>query len=310
MPDAFDLLVLGDAKPDVVVASAPDVVFGEGERLVERAVLALGGSGGVAACGAAALGLRVAYAGTVGDDAFGAFVLDALRERGVDTSGAIRRAGLPTGVSMILKRGDQEAVLTAVANVAAFAAHDVDRDLLRSARHVHVSSFYLQDALRPGLGGLFDEAHRVGASTSIDPNRDPTGDWDGDLLDLLSSTDVLFANSIEVREITGVDDVDVAAEALAERGTVVAVKFGQGGGLAMWGDEVVRSEAIPAAVLDTTGSGASFAAGFIAGRLQGWSLDRCLALAVACASLSARAVGGTAALPSMDEAIAALRDTA
>jgi sugar/nucleoside kinase (ribokinase family) len=78
----------------------------------------------------------------------------------------------------------------------------------------------------------------------------------------------------------------------------------------MWADEVVRSEAIPVDVVDTTGSGASFAAGFLSGRLQGGSLDRCLALAVACASLSARALGGTAALPSMDEALAALQDTA
>jgi sugar/nucleoside kinase (ribokinase family) len=310
MADRFDLLVLGDAKPDVVVMGAGEVVFGEGERLVEDAILCLGGSGGIAACGAAALGLRVAFAGIVGDDAFGRFVVETLDAHGVDTSGVIAREGTPTGVSVILKRGEEEAALTAAGTVRQLAPGDVDRGLLGSSRHVHVASFYLQEGLRPGLRDLFDEAHRGGASTSVDPNRDPTGDWNGGLLDLLSSTDILFANSVEVREITGMDDVDVAAEALAERGSVVAVKFGQGGGLAMWADEVVRSEAIPVDVVDTTGSGASFAAGFLAGRLQGWSLDRCLALAVACASLSARAVGGTAALPSMEEALSALQDTA
>ena len=58
----------------------------------------------------------------------------------------------------------------------------------------------------------------------------------------------------------------VAAEALAGHGTVVAIKFGQGGGLVIWGDEVVRSESIPADVVDTTGAGDSFDAGFIAAR--------------------------------------------
>lgn len=306
----FDLLVLGDAKPDLIVTGSADVAFGAGERLVDRALLSLGGSGGIAACGAAALGLRVAFAGVVGDDAFGRFVVETLDAHGVDTSGVARRAGISTGVSVILKRGDEEAVLTAPGTVRHLGVEDVDRDLLAASRHVHVASFYLQDELRPGLRALFERARDAGASTSIDPNRDPTGDWGGGLLDLLSWTDVLFANSVEVRQITGVDDVDVAAEALAERGSVVAVKFGQGGGLAMQGDEVVRSEAIPTNVVDTTGVGASFAAGFVTGRLQGWPLGRCLALAVACASLSTRAIGGTAALPSMEEALAAVEDTA
>ncbi len=309
MADDYDLLVIGDAKPDVIVTGGGEIAFGKGERLVEDTLLCLGGSGGIAACGAAALGLRVAFAGSVGDDAFGRYVVDTLGAHGVDTVGVVTQPGMPTGVSVILKRGEEEAVMTAAGTVSHLTAGDIDRDLLGASRHVHLASFYLQEALRPGLRDLFDEAHRIGASTSVDPNRDPTGDWNGGLLDLLSSTDILFANSVEIREITGVDDVDVAAEALAERGSVVAVKFGQGGGLAMWADEVVRSEAIPVDVVDTTGSGASFAAGFLSGRLQGDSLDRCLALAVACASLSARSLGGTTALPSMDEALAALRDT-
>jgi sugar/nucleoside kinase (ribokinase family) len=89
----------------------------------------------------------------------------------------------------------------------------------------------------------------------------------------------------------------------------VAVKFGQGGGLAVSGSEIVRSEAVAADVVDTTGAGDSFDAGFMAGRLAGWPLERCLALAVACGSLSTRAAGGTAAQPTMEEALAAMEGT-
>jgi sugar/nucleoside kinase (ribokinase family) len=306
----FDLFVLGDAKPDLIVSADRLAEFGEGERLVEGSVLTLGGSGAIAACGAAALGLRVALAGVVGDDAFGRFVVESLQAHGVDTAGVIVDPDRTTGLSIVVKRGEDEAVMTEVGTVADLHESHVDRSVLSSSRHVHVSSLYLQESLRPALRALFEEAHGHGASTSVDPNRDPTGNWDGGLFDLLSETDVLFANSIEIRAITGVDDVDIAAEALAERGTVVAVKFGQGGGLAMWGDQVVRSEAIPIDVVDTTGAGATFASGFIAGRLRGWSLERCLALAVACASLSTRALGGTAAQPTMDEAVGALEQTA
>src|SRR5207247_9370693 len=115
----------------------------------------------------------------------------------------------------------------------------------------------------------FREAHEAGASTSSDPNWDPADDWDGGLLPLLSQTDCFLPNSLEARAITGVDDIDVAALTLAERGSVVAVKFGQGGGLALWGDEVVRSESIAAVVVYTTGAGGRFGAGVRTGRLAG-----------------------------------------
>jgi sugar/nucleoside kinase (ribokinase family) len=310
VPHEFDLLVLGDAKPDLIVSADHLPEFEEGEHLVQRSVVTLGGSGGIAACGAAALGLRVAFAGVVGDDAFGRFVVESLQAHGVDTAGVLVDPERTTGVSIVVQRDEDEAVMTDVGTIAALHESHVDRGVLTSSRHVHVSSLYLQESLRPGLRELFGQAHNAGASTSVDPNRDPTGNWNGGLFELLSETDVLFANSIEIRAITGVDDVDVAAEALAEHGTVIAVKFGQGGGLAMRGDQVVRSEAIPIDVVDSTGAGATFAAGFIAGRLRGWSIERCLALAVACASLSTRALGGTAAQPTMEEATGALEHTA
>src|SRR3990170_1121952 len=306
MTSEFDLLVLGDAKPDLIVTRDAEPAFGESERLVQAALLTLGGSGGIAACGAAGWGRRVASAGVVGADELGAFVTASLAARGVDTRGVVVDPSRPTGVSVVLKRGEQEAVLTAPGTLGDLREEHVDRGLLRSARHVHVSSYFLQSGIRQSLPDLFEEAHRAGASTSVDPNRDPAGEWGSGLLDLLSRTDVLFANSAEVREITGLDDVDVAAEALAERGTVVTVKFLHGGGLAMWGDEVVRSETLPTDVVDTTGAGATFAAGFLAGRLEGWSLDRCLGLAVICASLSTRSIGGTEGQPTMEEALAAL----
>lgn len=306
MSTEVDLLVLGDAKPDLIVTRDVEPAFGGGERLVEGALLTLGGSGGVAACGAARLGLRVAYAGVVGDDELGAFVTASLAARGVDTRGVVVDPDRPTGITVIMKRGEEEAVLTSPGTLGDLRADHVDRDLLRSARHVYVSSYFLQPGLQPELPSLFEEAHRAGASTSIDPNRDPAGEWGSGLLELLSRTDVLFASSAEVREITGLDDVDVAAEALAERGTVVVVKFLHGGGLAMWGDEVVRSETLATDIVDTTGAGATFAAGFLAARLDGWALDRCLRMAVACASLSTRAIGGTEGQPTMEEALAAL----
>jgi sugar/nucleoside kinase (ribokinase family) len=305
MPD-LDLLVLGDANPDLVLTGDVAPAFGQAETLVDGARLTIGGSGAIMACGAARLGLRTAFVGVIGDDVFGRFMLDELAAREVDVSRVAVDPNRPTGLSVILSRRDDRAILTSVGTIGDLHGDLVDREFLRAARHLHVSAYFLQERLRPDLPTLFDEAHEAGATTSIDPNWDPAHEWDGGLLALLSRTDCFFPNSTEARAITGVDDVDVAAQALAEHGGVVAMKFGQGGGLAMKGDEVVRSEAIAANVADTTGAGDSFDAGFLAGFVQGWALDRCLALAVACGSLSTRAVGGTGAQPTMDEVLAAL----
>jgi len=306
----FDLLVLGDANPDLILVGDVEAVFGQAEKLVEGHHVAVGGSGAIMACGAARLGLRTAFAGVVGDDAFGRFMIDALEARGVDTRGVRVDPDRPTGLSVVLARDDDRATLTSLGTIGDLAGAAVDPDLLVQARHVHVASYYLQRALQPDLPELFDAVHAADASTSIDPNWDPAERWDSDLLALLSRTDCFLPNSTEARDITGVDDIDVAAQALAGHGGVVAIKFGQGGGLVIQGDEVVRSESIPADVVDTTGAGDNFDAGFIAARLRGWPLARCLSVAVACGSLSTRAAGGTAAQPTMEEALAALETVA
>jgi sugar/nucleoside kinase (ribokinase family) len=164
----------------------------------------------------------------------------------------------------------------------------------------------MQRGLQEDLPSLFETAHAAGATTSIDPNWDPDERWDSGLLELLDRTDVFFPNETEARAITGIDDVEVAARALAEHGAVVAVKSGRYGGLAVDGKGVSRVRSIASEVVDTIGAGDSFDAGFLAGRLLGWPLERCLRLAVACGSLSTRAAGGTGAQPTLDEAVEAM----
>lgn len=301
----LDVLVLGDANPDVVLRGA-DVqpVFGQQEKLVEEAALTIGGSGAIFACACARLGLRTAFVGVVGDDPLGRFILDALAAREVDVSRCPIDPHRPTGVTVVLSTPGDRALLTFLGTIGDLRGELVDPELLRAARHVHVSSYYLQAGLRGDLPALFADARAAGATTSIDPNWDPSERWNGDLLSLLSETDVFLPNSAEARSIVGIDDIDVAAESLAERGATVAVKFGQGGGLATEGPtaDPVHVEAVPVDVVDTTGAGDTFDAGFLAGTLAGWPLARSLELAVACGSLSTRAAGGTSAQPTMDEA--------
>jgi sugar/nucleoside kinase (ribokinase family) len=307
MAERFDLLVLGDANPDLILGLNATPAFGQVETIVEGAALVLGGSGAILACGAARLGLRVALAGVIGDDLFGGFVRRSIEDEGIDTRALRVDENRPTGLSVILARPDDRAILTSTGTIADLRGSSIDVDLVGSARHVHVSSYFMQRSLQGDLPALFDAARARGATTSIDPNWDPDEQWDSGLIELLDRTDVFFPNAAEARLITGIDDAERAAKGLAEHATAVALKLGTDGGVAVDADEVVRSESVPSEVVDTIGAGDSFDAGFLAGRLLGWPLERCLRLAVTCGSISTRAAGGTAAQPTLDQAIGAMQ---
>ena len=308
MPD-FDLLVLGDVNPDLVLRGGDvEPAFGQAERVVDEARLTLGGSGAILACGAARLGMRVAIAGVVGDDLFGSFVRQELNERGVNTRGIAVDPHRPTGITVVFSTPDDRAMLTATGTIGDLRGSLVDPDLLRSSTHVHVSSYFLQRALAPDLPDLFSEAHDLGLTTSVDQNWDPSGEWDGGLMDLLTQVDVFLPNEMEAMRLARISDLDQAVERLGARAGLVVVKAGGRGAIAAGSGQVLRQPAIAGDVVDTTGAGDSFDAGFLSAFVRGAPLEEALALANACGGLSARTSGGTDGQPTMDEALATIAE--
>jgi sugar/nucleoside kinase (ribokinase family) len=303
----LDLLVLGDANPDLVLRGG-DVVpaFGQAEHLVEEATLTLGGSGAILAHGAAKLGLRAGICAVIGDDIFGRYVREVLQAVGVRTDGLVTDPATPTGVTVVLSGEIDRAILTAPGTIPGLRADLIDHDLLERARHVHISSYYLQGALVPALPGILDRVHDAGGTTSIDPNWDPSERWDGGLTELLGKTDLFMPNAMEATRMAHTSDLEGAVRSLATGSGLVVVKNGARGALACTRDTLVVSEGVTMDAVDTTGAGDSFDAGFLAAWLGGEPLERALAVANACGALSTRAAGGIEAQPTMAEALAAL----
>lgn len=295
-----DVLVIGDANPDLLLTGDSAPAFGQAETLVDAAELVLGGSAAIVACGLARLGVTTALAATVGADLYGAFVREALTERGVDTRWVRTDPDVATGLSVVLSVGDR-AILTHPGTIATTGPEVVDEHLLGSVRHVHSASYFLQPRLAPHLPAVFERARAGGAGTSVDTNWDPELRWTG-VTPLLEHADVLLPNAAELRALTGHDDLDTAARDVLALGCRVALKDGATGG-ALWqsSDTVLRVPAPPVDAVDTTGAGDSFDAGFISAMLEGLPPEECLRRAVRCGSLSTRAVGGTAAQPSLEE---------
>jgi sugar/nucleoside kinase (ribokinase family) len=303
---AFDLLVVGEINPDLILRGDVTPEFGQVEKMIAGATLTIGSSSVIFACGAARLGLRVAFAGKIGDDLFGRFMREQMVERGIDTSGVVVDPALPTGLSVILSRGDDRAILTHSGSIGALRNAEIDRGLLARARHLHIGSYFMLDALRQDVPTLFADARAQGLTISLDTNYDPSERWDGGLREALRYVHVFMPNQTELLAITGAADLEAALERMAQQAALIGVKLGAQGGVARRGQETARAAALPVAVVDTTGAGDSFDAGFIYGYLKGWNLQRTLGLACACGSLSTRAAGGTAAQPTLAEALAVL----
>jgi sugar/nucleoside kinase (ribokinase family) len=313
----FDLLVAGDLNPDILVLDPdPTPVFGQVEKLVAGIRMTIGGSAGIMACGAARLGLRTAFCGAVGEDEFGASMLASMAEHGVDVRACTVDAHVPTGATVILSTGDDRAILTAPGTIDRLTVDDIPLGLLATSRHLHVASTALQPQLRAGLPDLFALARALGVTTSFDANWDPDERWEG-TAPLLATADICFPNLVEARRWSGEEDPERAARALAagvtgprdpEAGPLtVVVKLGADGAIAVRDGVVVRARSPRVHVVDATGAGDSFAAGFVAATISGWPLAEALRLATVCGAASVRAAGGVDGQITLEEAEELLR---
>ena len=302
----YDLIVAGEINPDLILTDPQlEPRFGQAEIIVKDAALTPGSSSVIFACGAARLGLKVAFVGVAGDDVFGHFMLEALEARRVDISNVIVDPNQTTGFTVILNRITDRAMLTHLGAINALTADQVPDNLLGQSRHLHIASYFLQTQLQPDIPELFRRARVLGLTTSLDTNWDPSEQWTG-MHDLLPLVDVFLPNENEACALAKMDSVMDSARTLSVNSKIVAVKMGADGGLAVAGDTLVQAPAIQVEVVDTVGAGDTFDAGFIYGYLAGWSPEKSLKLGIACGSLSTSKPGGLEGQPTLAEALGAI----
>jgi sugar/nucleoside kinase (ribokinase family) len=302
MSPLFDILVAGEINPDLILTGDVKPKFDQIEKLIDSAALTIGSSSAIFACGAARLGLKVAFIGVCGDDVFGRFMLEEMQKRDVDISNVIVRNDGQTGLSVILSSGVDRAILTHMGLIAALQKSDIPDALLHQTRHLHVAAYFLQTDLQPGLPVLFRRARELGLTTSLDTNYDPSEKWIG-FDELLSVTNVFLPNEKEAVSLSGEVNIDLAADRLGSRVDTLAVKLGAEGALGINRSQKVRVASIPVKVVDTVGAGDSFNAGFLYGYLHKWELAKALRLACVCGALSTQKAGGTEAQPALEEAM-------
>ena len=296
------VLVIGEVNPDLVLHGQAFPTAGK-EVIVDDFVMTLGSASAICATGLARLGDPVAFVGKVGADPWGEYCVDTMRAAGIDVTRIVRDPSLKTGVTVSITSSRDRALVSFIGAIGALRAADVPDDAFAGAGHLHVSSYFLQGGLRPGLRSLFARARAAGLTTSLDPGFDPSERWDGDLVETLSEVDLFFPNEIEIRAITRTDAVPDALRRLGGGRARTVAKLGAQGCATLADDgRVLQVPSYSVEAVDTTGAGDSFNAGFLHAWLGRRPLEECLRWGAACGSLSTRGLGGTARQATAEEA--------
>jgi sugar/nucleoside kinase (ribokinase family) len=291
----FDISVVGELNLDLVLYGLPGHFELDREHLASNLSLTLGSSSAIFAHNLALLGNRVGFHSAIGEDPLGKICLERLNQAGVDVSPVREFPAKQTGLTVILPQPEKRFILTYPGVMAEMRFEDLDLASAFDARHLHLSSFFLQQALRPRIAELFRLAKQAGLSTSLDTNDDPEDRWAPDVLEVLKWVDVLLPNEYEACRLAQAEDPLRALDFLGARVPLVVMKRGEKGALARRGSETFDSSSPKIAAVDTIGAGDSFDAGFLHQFIRGGEISECLRYGNLAGALSATRSGGTEA---------------
>jgi len=292
----LDIVAIGNAIVDVIAQAEEEFVTSEGVakgsmRLMDEETSdslysrmgpgreISGGSAANTVAGMAAMGARCGFIGQVADDQLGEVFQHDIRANGVVFDTPARSGQPSTARCLILVTPDGQRTMNTFLGASQFLpAAALNRDLIASAKILYLEG-YLWDPEEPraAMRAAIRIAHEAGRQVAftlsdafcISRHR-------ADFLDLLDSgsIDILFANEVELHSLTEMDDFDTAVEKIAAKVPTLVVTRGAHGAVAVQGGARAAVSAEPIdRLVDTTGAGDLFAAGFMAGQVLGRSLE-------------------------------------
>jgi sugar/nucleoside kinase (ribokinase family) len=287
------VVTLGVHVLDVLVRPVESIPDGQGGAIVEEIRMTAAGTAGGTALTLAKLGAEVFSAGAIGTDPIGDVLVNLLQGFGIDTTHLVRRDGVQTSASVLPIRpdGSRPAFHVIGAN-GTYTAADAPKDLITTATHLHLGGPEFmggEDAAK-----VLAAARERGVVTSADLLA--PGEQLADLVDwvapIFPHLDYFLPNDEQVLGLTGAESVDAGCEALIGRGVgCVAVTVGADGAVVATAGRVERVPAFTVDVVDTTGCGDAFSAGFLRGLSLGCAPAEAAALGCAVAGLVAQGLG-------------------
>lgn len=304
---------LGIHIVDVLGRHVTEIPPGQGLALLDEIRITVAGTAAGAAVDMAKLGLDVAAMGAIGEDEPGNFLVDTMRRYGIDTTHLVRKPGVQTSATMLPIRpnGERPALHVVGAN-GELTYEDVNLDAIAAARFLHLGG----TPLMPKFDGepaarVLRFARERGVTTLFDLLGLPRPDLAAKVAACLPHLDFFMPNYEEAVMLTGLTDRrDILRRLLDGGASHVVLKFGAGGsciGFYEKGNGTLRELRTPSfrvPVVDSTGCGDAWDAGFIRGQSLGWDLERSARLGCACGGLVIQGLGSDAGIVDLKQTLA------
>jgi len=307
-----DVVSLGIHILDVLGRPVTRIPPRQDVDLIDEIRLTVAGTAAGTGVDLAKLGAEVLAMGAIGEDAAGNFIVDTMNRYGIDTSGLRRKAGVQTSATMLPIRpnGERPALHVLGAN-AELTLADIDHAAIAAARHLHFGGTYLM----PKLDGaptaeILAKARANGVTVTLDLIAIDRPDLLEVIEPALPHVDYFMPGLDEARMICGLTDRTEVIRFFLDKGVgcTVLKMGGDGSSIARQsgagGIEEIRLPAFEVPVVDSTGCGDAYCAGFIVGLLRGWDLERAGRLGTAAAGLVIQGLGSDAGIVDLERTIA------
>jgi sugar/nucleoside kinase (ribokinase family) len=302
----LDVMCLGIFVADALAKPIKRIPDWRQLELVDQVELHTGGCANNTGIGLARLGLKVGCMGKVGTDGFGDFVMKNLATEGTDTRGMKRDSSIGTSFTFVMIAPDGErAFFHFIGANGALVIDDVDFSLITQSRILHVAGTFIL----PGIDGeptaqILKRTRELGVLTCLDTVYNGEIDAFGTLKSALPYMDYFLPSIDEARLMTNqTDPHDVAAFLIDQGVGTVGLKMGAEGSYVMSAGFEKHIPAFQTNVVDTSGAGDSWVAGFLAGVIKGYDLEQSARLGSAMGAHCCKAIGTTAGLKGWDETI-------
>ena len=289
----FDIIALGELNVDLIlnqIEGEPEI--GK-EKFAKQMTLTLGSSTAIFAANAAALGAKVAFCGMIGNDSFGDLVESSLKAKGVDTRYLIRQDKYATGATICMSYDEDRANLTYQGAMDYMELKDINPEVFKETKHIHISSIYMQSGVKRDLMQILELCKENGVTVSLDSQWDPTETWDLDYKKVLPLITVFMPNETELKFLTRSNTL----EKIRPYTNAAVIKCGSKGSILMRKGQPdrVQKALLNDHVVDCIGAGDSFNSGFLTRFAAGDDLARCQEYGNMTGAVNTTAAGGTTA---------------
>ena len=309
----MDVLSLGIYVVDVL--GRPIDQFPEKGKLVlfDELEIHSGGCANNTAIALTRLGVAAGAMGKVGTDAFGDLILRTLTDNGVDTAGMQQAADSSTSFTFVAVASDGERTFYHYIGAnGELCEVDLDWELIKQTKVLHIAGALVMPRFDGApMANVLQQAKAFGITTSLDTAYDATGKWMETLEPCLPYEDMFMPSIVEAQHLTGLSEPEEMTEFLRDTYGIhtIVIKMGENGSYASTPTAAHFTPAYPVEVIDATGAGDAYVAGFLAGTIMGWDLKATATLASATGAACVTAIGTTAGIQNLEETLKICRGT-